>query len=100
MADLTAPVLGGGTASLDDAAFGERFNMALVHECVRAELAARRQGSASTRTRGQVRGGGAEAWREKRTGPARAGTSRSPLWAGGGSGCGPLPRSYPGQVNR
>jgi large subunit ribosomal protein L4 len=100
MADVSAPVLGGGTASLDSSAFSERFNMALVHECVRAELAARRRGTASSLTRGQVRGGGAKPWRQKGTGRARAGSSRSPLWAGGGTVFGPTPRSFVVKVNR
>jgi large subunit ribosomal protein L4 len=95
-----ASVLGGGTVTLDPAAFEARFNMALVHETVRAELNARRRGTASTRTRGQVRGGGAKPWRQKGTGRARAGSSRSPLWAGGGTAFGPSPRSYTVKVNR
>lgn len=96
----TAPKLGGGTAALDAAAFEARFNMALVHETVRAELNARRHGTASTLTRGQVRGGGAKPWRQKGTGRARAGSSRSPLWAGGGTVFGPSPRRYTVKVNR
>jgi large subunit ribosomal protein L4 len=71
-----------------------------VHECVRAELNARRQGTASTRTRGKVRGGGAKPWRQKGTGRARAGSIRSPLWAGGGIVFGPSPRHYTVKVNR
>ncbi len=96
----TAPKLGGGKATLDASAFEARFNMPLVHETVRAELNARRQGTAATRTRGQVRGGGAKPWRQKGTGRARAGSSRSPLWAGGGTVFGPSPRSYTFKVNR
>jgi large subunit ribosomal protein L4 len=96
----TAPKLGGGTASLDATAFEARFNMALVHETVRAELNARRQGTASTLTRGRVSGGGAKPWRQKGTGRARAGSSRSPLWAGGGTAFGPTPRHYTVKVNR
>jgi large subunit ribosomal protein L4 len=95
-----ASVLGGGTIALDPAAFEARFNMALVHETVRAELNARRRGTASTRTRGEVSGGGAKPWRQKGTGRARAGSSRSPLWAGGGTVFGPAPRSYTVKVNR
>lgn len=99
MAD--APILGGsGTATLDDAAFGAPFKGPLVHESVRAELAARRQGTHSTKTRGQVRGGGAKPWRQKGTGRARAGSSRSPIWTGGGIIFGPSPRSYTFKVNR
>jgi large subunit ribosomal protein L4 len=89
-----------GEATLDDEAFGADWNEALVHECVRAELNARRRGTASTRTRGQVRGGGAKPWRQKGTGRARAGSIRSPLWAGGGAVFGPAPRRYTVKVNR
>lgn len=95
-----APKLGGGTANLDAAAFEASFNMPLVHEAVRAELNARRQGTASTKTRGQVRGGGAKPWRQKGTGRARAGSSRSPVWTGGGTVFGPSPRHYTVKVNR
>jgi large subunit ribosomal protein L4 len=96
----TAPKLGGGTQTLDEAAFGADFNMSLVHETVRAELNARRQGTSSTKTRGQVSGGGAKPWRQKGTGRARAGSSRSPLWTGGGTVFGPSPRHYTVKVNR
>ena len=100
MAAKKAPVLGGGNVSLDPVAFEAPFNMALVHETVRAELNARRRGTASTLTRGRVRGGGAKPWRQKGTGRARAGSVRSPLWAGGGTVFGPAPRSYVVKVNR
>jgi large subunit ribosomal protein L4 len=96
----TAPKLGGGTAKLDATAFEARFNMPLVHESVRADLAALRRGTASTRTRGEVSGGGAKPWRQKGTGRARAGSNRSPLWTGGGTVFGPAPRSYTVKVNR
>ncbi|HSD79227.1 MAG TPA: 50S ribosomal protein L4 [Solirubrobacteraceae bacterium] len=98
----SAPILGSTSkkVQLDDAAFGARFNGPLVHESVRAELAARRQGTHSTKTRGNVRGGGAKPWRQKGTGRARAGSSRSPLWTGGGTVFGPAPRSYTFKVNR
>src|SRR3954470_11914995 len=97
----TAGKAGGqGGVDLDAEAFGARFNEGLVHECVRAELNARRQGSAATRTRGNVRGGGAKPWRQKGTGRARAGSIRSPLWAGGGTVFGPSPRHYTVKVNR
>ncbi|HWX74032.1 MAG TPA: 50S ribosomal protein L4 [Solirubrobacteraceae bacterium] len=96
-----APLLGGEKkVKLDEAAFGERFSGPLVHHSVRAEQAARRRGTASTRTRGEVSGGGAKPWRQKGTGRARAGSSRSPLWAGGGIVFGPRPRSYTFKVNR
>jgi large subunit ribosomal protein L4 len=99
----TAPKLGDGTDAdvvLDETAFGADFNMPLVHEAVRAELNARRQGTSSTKTRGQVRGGGAKPWRQKGTGRARAGSSRSPIWTGGGTVFGPSPRHYTVKVNR
>jgi large subunit ribosomal protein L4 len=99
-----APKLGGGgraaTVALDPGAFEARFNMPLVHETVRAELAARRRGTASTKTRGEVSGGGAKPWRQKGTGRARAGSSRSPIWTGGGTAFGPSPRHYTMKVNR
>jgi large subunit ribosomal protein L4 len=96
-----AQVLGGtDKVALDADAFGARFNGPLVHESVRAELAARRQGTASTKTRGQVRGGGAKPWRQKGTGRARAGSSRSPVWTGGGTVFGPSARRYTFKVNR
>ena len=99
MAD--APVLGGTKkVKLDDAVFGAEFNGPLVHEVVLAELAARRRGTHSTKTRGMVRGGGAKPWRQKGTGRARAGSSRSPIWTGGGTIFGPSPRHYTFKVNR
>jgi large subunit ribosomal protein L4 len=99
MAD--AKILGGSKkAKLDDTAFGASFNEALVHESVRAELNARRQGTHATKTRGNVRGGGAKPWRQKGTGRARAGSSRSPIWTGGGTTFGPSPRHYTFKVNR
>jgi large subunit ribosomal protein L4 len=85
---------------LDDAAFGARFKGPLVHQSVRAEQAARRRGTASTKTRGLVSGGGAKPWRQKGTGRARAGSNRSPIWTGGGTVFGPHPRSYTFKVNR
>jgi large subunit ribosomal protein L4 len=96
-----APLLGASRkVKLDDGAFGERFRGPLVHQSVRAEQAARRRGTAATKTRGMVRGGGAKPWRQKGTGRARAGSTRSPLWAGGGTVFGPRPRSYTLKVNR
>lgn len=96
-----APMLGATKkVKLDDGAFGARFKKALVHESVRAEQAARRRGTAATKTRGKVSGGGAKPWRQKGTGRARAGSSRSPIWTGGGIAFGPHPRSYTFKVNR
>src|ERR1700692_1569481 len=96
----TAPKLGGGKVTLDTDTFEAGFNMPLVHESVRAELNARRRGTASTRTRGEVSGGGAKPWRQKGTGRARAGSSRSPVWTGGGIAFGPSPRQYTFQIHR
>ena len=96
-----APILGGtDTVSLDEEVFGAPFNGPLVHECVVADLAARRRGTHATKTRGKVRGGGAKPWRQKGTGRARAGSSRSPIWTGGGTVFGPTPRHYTVKVNR
>jgi large subunit ribosomal protein L4 len=101
-----APLLGGGSGAgqkkvkLDDSAFGVRFSGPLVHQSVRAEQAARRRGTAATKTRGMVSGGGAKPWRQKGTGRARAGSNRSPIWTGGGTVFGPQPRSYTFKVNR
>jgi large subunit ribosomal protein L4 len=96
-----APVLGTSkTVDLDDGAFGADFNEPLVHASVRAELAARRQGTHATKTRGKVRGGGAKPWRQKGTGRARQGSIRAPHWTGGGIVFGPSPRSYTLKVNR
>ncbi len=88
------------SVELDQTAFGASFHGPLVHESVRAELNARRQGTHSTKTRGNVRGGGAKPWRQKGTGRARAGSSRSPIWTGGGTIFGPQPRHYTFKVNR
>jgi large subunit ribosomal protein L4 len=96
----TASLLGGGSITLDPVAFEAPFNMPVVHEAVRAELNARRHGTASTKTRGEVSGGGAKPWRQKGTGRARAGSSRSPVWTGGGTVFGPTPRRYTVKVNR
>ncbi|HEY5050436.1 MAG TPA: 50S ribosomal protein L4 [Acidothermaceae bacterium] len=98
----SAPKLAGsgGDVVLDAVAFEASFNMPLVHETVRAELNARRSGTASTKTHGQVSGGGAKPWRQKGTGRARAGSSRSPIWTGGGTVFGPQPRHYTVKVNR
>ncbi|MFA6001886.1 MAG: 50S ribosomal protein L4 [Thermoleophilia bacterium] len=72
----------------------------VLHEVVRSELAARRSGSASTKTRSEVSGGGIKPWRQKGTGRARAGSSRMPHWTGGGVAFGPKPRDYSFKVNR
>jgi large subunit ribosomal protein L4 len=98
----TAKYIGGGsgTLSLDDAVFGERFHGPLVHEAVRAELAAQRRGTASTKSRGEVAMTGAKAWRQKGTGRARVGALSAPQRTGGGVAFGPKPRGYTVKVNR
>jgi large subunit ribosomal protein L4 len=83
-----------GTTELDDSVFGVEPNIALMHQVVTAQLAARRRGTQSTKTRAEVRGGGAKPWRQKGTGRSRQGSSRSPQWVGGGVALGPKPRSY------
>jgi large subunit ribosomal protein L4 len=97
----SAPVLGATKkVKLDVGAFAADFRGPLVHQSVRAEQAARRRGTAATKTRAMVSGGSAKPWRQKGTGRARAGSSRSPLWTGGGVVFGPQPRSYTFKVNR
>src|ERR1700686_4174614 len=86
----TAP----GTIELDGAGFGVQQNVPLMHEVVTAQLAAARRGTQSTKTRAEVSGGGAKPFRQKGTGRARQGSTRSPQWSGGGVALGPKPRSY------
>jgi large subunit ribosomal protein L4 len=89
-----------GSLELDEAVFGEGFHGPLVHEAVRAELAARRRGTASTKSRGEVAMTGAKAWRQKGTGRARVGALSAPQRTGGGVAFGPKPRGYTVKVNR
>ena len=89
-----------GNVDLPSEIFGEPFHEALVYEAARAEQLARRRGTASTKTRAEVRGGGAKPWRQKGTGRARAGSIRAPHWTGGGAAFGPAPRGYTVKVNR
>jgi large subunit ribosomal protein L4 len=83
-----------GTVELDDATFGIEPNVAVLHQVVTAQLAAARAGTQSTKTRAEVRGGGAKPWRQKGTGRARQGSIRAPHWRGGGVTHAPKPRSY------
>jgi large subunit ribosomal protein L4 len=83
-----------GSIELDDAVFGVQPNVPVMHQVVTAQLANRRRGTQSTKTRAEVSGGGAKPWKQKGTGRARAGSSRSPIWSGGGVALGPKPRSY------
>ena len=99
MATLKAKVLDGtgkstGDKTLPDELFGGEINVGLMHQVVTAQLAAARSGTASTKTRSEVRGGGAKPWRQKGTGRARHGSTRSPIWVGGGVVFGPHPRDY------
>ncbi|HIE52101.1 MAG TPA: 50S ribosomal protein L4 [Armatimonadetes bacterium] len=89
-----------GRLSVSDLIFGAEVRPDLMHQVVVAQLAARRAGTASTKTRGEVRGGGAKPWRQKGTGRARHGSRRSPLWVGGGVVFGPKPRDYSKKVPR
>jgi large subunit ribosomal protein L4 len=102
MAAPKAAVLGQktGKADLDAGVFGEKFHMSLVHEAVRAELNARRRGTSSTKTRGEVAMTGAKAFRQKGTGRARAGALSTPQRIGGGIAFGPKPRGFTVKVNR
>lgn len=83
-----------GTVELPAAVFSEPLRRHLLYEAVCAYLAGARRGTASTKTKGEVRGGGRKPWRQKGTGRARVGSIRSPLWVGGGTVFGPKPRSY------
>jgi large subunit ribosomal protein L4 len=83
-----------GSAELPDAIFGVEPNVAVMHQVVTAQLAAARAGTQSTKTRAEVKGGGAKPWRQKGTGRARQGSIRAPHWRGGGVAHGPKPRSY------
>jgi large subunit ribosomal protein L4 len=102
-APVNAPLLGGGTKkeiSLDDAVFGAEIKPSLVHEAVRAEMNARRQGTRAAKSRGLVSGGRAKPWRQKGTGRARQGTIRAAQFTGGGVVFPPSPRSFEVKVNK
>ena len=89
-----------GTAELAPSVFGIEPNVHVMHQVVRSQRAAWRQGTSNTLTRGKVSGGGKKPWRQKGTGRARLGTIRAPQWAGGGTVFGPHPRSYAFHVNK
>lgn len=91
---------GGSSVKVSEVAFGREFNEALVHQVVTAYLAGARAGTKAQKTRAQVSGGGKKPWRQKGTGNARAGTSRSPLWVGGGKVFAATPRDHSQKVNR
>lgn len=97
MSDLSVHNIKGeniGEVSLRDSIFNTKVNKYLVHQAVKRYLANRRRGTASTKNRSEVRGGGAKPWKQKGTGRARAGTNSSPIWVGGGIVFGPTPRDY------
>ena len=99
MADVKAPLYKSdgavsGDIELDPEVFGIEPNLHVLHQVVTAQLAAARSGSANTKTRGEVRGGGRKPWRQKGLGRARHGSIRSPQWVGGGVAHGPKPRDY------
>ncbi|SEJ37206.1 large subunit ribosomal protein L4 [Propionispira arboris] len=83
-----------GDLELNENVFGVEVNTALVHQAIVMQLAAQRLGTHATKTRGFVRGGGRKPWKQKGTGRARSGSTRSPIWVGGGTVFGPSPRSY------
>ncbi|OEU47055.1 MAG: 50S ribosomal protein L4 [Desulfobulbaceae bacterium S3730MH12] len=89
-----------GEVELSDELFNRKVKEYVLHDVVRMQRAARRAGNASTKTRVEVRGGGAKPWRQKGTGRARAGTRNSPIWRGGGVAFGPKPRDYSFKLNR
>lgn len=89
-----------GEVELNDKVFNLDVKEHLLHDVVRMQRAARRAGTASTKTRIEVRGGGAKPWRQKGTGRARAGSNRSPIWRGGGVTFGPKPRDFSFKLNR
>ena len=99
MAEVSAPLYkadgaASGNIKLDADVFGIEPNMDVLHQVVTAQLAAARSGTAATKTRGEVRGGGRKPWRQKGLGRARHGSIRSPIWVGGGIAHGPKPRRY------
>jgi large subunit ribosomal protein L4 len=99
VADVKAPLFTAdgkskGDIELDAEVFGIEPNLSVLHQVITAQLAAKRSGTASTKTRGEVRGGGRKPWRQKGLGRARHGSTRSPQWVGGGVAHGPKPRDY------
>lgn len=83
-----------GELELNDSVFGIEPNQAVMYDFVKMQLANKRVGTSSTKTRAEVRGGGKKPWRQKGTGRARVGSSRNPVWTGGGIAFGPKPRDY------
>ena len=105
MAEVKAPLFAGdgtakGDVSLDADIFGIEPNMAVMHQVVTAQMAGARRGTAKTKTRAEVRGGGRKPWRQKGLGRARHGSIRAPQWVGGGTVFGPQPRDYSQRTNK
>ena len=90
----------GGSVEVADTAFSREYNEALVHQVVVAQMAGARQGSSSQKNRSAVSGGGKKPWRQKGTGRARAGTTRSPIWRSGGVTFAAKPKSYNKKINK
>jgi large subunit ribosomal protein L4 len=93
-------LVSGSELEVSEATFGQKFNEALVHQVVTAYRAAGRAGTKAQKTRAEVRGGGKKPWAQKGTGQARAGSSRSPIWVGGGRTFAAKPRDFAQKVNR
>ena len=91
---------GSGSVKVSDETFGQEFKEALIHQVVTACMAGARAGTVQQKSRAQVSGGGIKPWRQKGTGRARAGTSRSPIWVGGGATFAARPRDYTQKINR
>ena len=93
-------IQGGGSLEVSDDAFGAKFNEALIHQVVTAYMAGGRAGTKAQKTRAEVRGGGRKPFNQKGSGRARAGTTRGPIWVGGGRAFAARPRDYTQKVNR
>jgi large subunit ribosomal protein L4 len=93
-------IQGGGSLEVSDDAFGAKFNEPLIHQVVTAYMAGGRAGTKAQKTRAEVRGGGRKPFKQKGTGRARAGTTRGPIWVGGGRAFAAKPRDYTQKVNR
>ena len=99
-APLLVPGKAAGEVSLSSSVFAVEAKVHLLHQTVRAELAAARQGTRGAKRRGMVAGGRSKPWRQKGTGRARAGTTRAPQWTGGGVAFAPVMRSFEFKINR
>ncbi|MGH8494033.1 MAG: 50S ribosomal protein L4 [Moraxellaceae bacterium] len=97
---MNLKTVSGAAIELSEVAFGKEFNEALVHQVVTAYLAGGRAGTRAQKTRAEVSGGGKKPWKQKGTGRARAGSSRSPIWRGGGKGHAAQPQNWEQKVNR